>query len=671
MLLARGLEKNVKDFRFVLDSLSFFVYLNVLRSPILTHMSRFVFFFVLSLGFLSINAQDIALPAVPDSLSQKADAVVLQKDIHIRYLSPDKMEVHGIEKILILNKQADYLAHFALLFDKQRKINRVKLRYYDAQGRLLKRVHNDEFHKVSASGSETLYSDDRALVYSYTPVEYPYVVEKEYSFISGNTAFIPEWYPVSGYDTDILESTYEITYPSDLKLFIKKDKLKEFGIRENGGAGRLIFKARHIKPLHAEPFGPALEELVPSVRIRPSRFSLAGVQGRVSSWDDFGRWVNEHLLKGTDRLPPQREYEIRQMVAGISDPVEKAKKIYEYMQNRTRYINVAIGIGGWKPMSAADVDRLGYGDCKALTNYTRTLMEIAGIPAYYTLVYGGAYPEDIDGQLVGLQGNHAILTLPLDRDTVWLECTNQKIPFGHIAGFTDDRQVLMIEKDGAKLTHTRAYPADSSLQSTEAEIRLEAGGRISGHFQRYATGVQYDQLLSRFDGIKPTKQTEALRNWFDYLVTPVFKNPRFENKKHQGRYEMAFDFETGRYATPVGKDSLLFIPNIFNRYSHIPRRHKNRRYDIVLNRGFTDQDTYTLMLPQGYRATGLPVHKIVDTPFGRYEIHITRPAPGRIRYYRKWTMHKGRFAKEKYKDFRKFFKRIKRLDYKKILIYKS
>lgn len=34
---------------------------------------------------------------------------------------------------------------------------------------------------------------------------------------------------------------------------------------------------------------------------------------------------------------------------------DKVRTLYQYMQNKTRYIFVAIGIGGWQPMPADDV----------------------------------------------------------------------------------------------------------------------------------------------------------------------------------------------------------------------------------------------------------------------------------------------------------------------------
>lgn len=58
------------------------------------------------------------------------------------------------------------------------------------------------------------------------------------------------------------------------------------------------------------------------------------------------------------------------------------------MQNKTRYVLISMGIGGWKPMPASEVSKKGYGDCKALTNYMRTLLTAKeGIPSYYAIIY--------------------------------------------------------------------------------------------------------------------------------------------------------------------------------------------------------------------------------------------------------------------------------------------
>ena len=99
------------------------------------------------------------------------------------------------------------------------------------------------------------------------------------------------------------------------------------------------------------------------------------------------------------------------MVKDVDNPIEKAKLVYEFVQNKTRYINVSIGIGGWQPIAANQVDKVGYGDFKGLTNYTKALLAAVGITSYYTLVYA-KQKRNIDKDFETFQGNHAILNIP-------------------------------------------------------------------------------------------------------------------------------------------------------------------------------------------------------------------------------------------------------------------
>ena len=106
------------------------------------------------------------------------------------------------------------------------------------------------------------------------------------------------------------------------------------------------------------------------------------------------------MLKDIEDLPKETIAKIASLVAGVKDTKEKARIIYEFMQNKTRYISVQVGIGGWKPTPAKEVDKLGYGDCKALTNYTKALLKSQGIDSYYTIVDSGSSGLDIDEEFV-------------------------------------------------------------------------------------------------------------------------------------------------------------------------------------------------------------------------------------------------------------------------------
>ena len=100
---------------------------------------------------------------------------------------------------------------------------------------------------------------------------------------------------------------------------------------------------------------------------------------------------------------------------------EKAKIIYNYVQSKTRYVIIQLGIGSWKPMIVKDVDKLGYGDCKALTNYTRVLLENVGVSSFFTVIYGDSNKRDFDKDFVSIQGNHVILSIPYNNEYKFLK----------------------------------------------------------------------------------------------------------------------------------------------------------------------------------------------------------------------------------------------------------
>ena len=173
-------------------------------------------------------------------------------------------------------------------------------------------------------------------------------------------------------------------------------------------------------------------------------------------------------------------------------------KLYEYMQNKTRYVSITVGIGGFQPFDAATVDRLSYGDCKALSNYMKSILEVAGISSRYTLVYAGENNQDIKTTFPSSQFNHVILCVPMEKDTIWLECTSQRKPFNYLGSSTSNRQALVIDENGGKL-RTQVMQPENNLESRKADIILDktGSGFASVHSRYY--GATYDQYVPYSD----------------------------------------------------------------------------------------------------------------------------------------------------------------------------
>ena len=85
----------------------------------------------------------------------------------------------------------------------------------------------------------------------------------------------------------------------------------------------------------------------------------------------------------------------------------------------------------------------------------RTLLTAAGIPSYYAVIYDDESVISFDKDFPKLSGNHVILMVPTEKETIWLENTSQKIAFNHLSYSSHNRNVLAVK--AVSYTHLDVY----------------------------------------------------------------------------------------------------------------------------------------------------------------------------------------------------------------------
>ena len=143
----------------------------------------------------------------------------------------------------------------------------------------------------------------------------------------------------------------------------------------------------------------------------------------------------------------------------LTDTYKKVAVLYDYLQKNTHYVLVTFGIGGLQPYEASYVARNKYGDCKALSNFMVALLKEAGIKSYPVAIWGGEEEREFVKDFPSHQSNHIICAVPIEKDTVWLECTtSQFLPAGYLSWFTANRFGLLIsENGGSPRSHTSLF----------------------------------------------------------------------------------------------------------------------------------------------------------------------------------------------------------------------
>lgn len=629
-----------------------------------------IFFLFLCLTGTAQNQKYQSL-LLDSSLSDNANAIVRIDEMNIHLSSYNEMSYEVNQVVTILNSKGNSFGVNRVGYDKEKKIKDLEVYIYDNLGNEIDHIKKRDFEDVSVNDGISLYNDDRMLVNRYTPVSYPCTIALHYTIETSDTGFFPQWYFVSDYNVSVEESRYTINYSDyGIKPQIKEYNLEEIQVSKKESEGIITYEAADIKAYRPEQMAPSFSKIIPRLRVQLKQFSLKGETAEFNDWKDFGLWVNNSLLKDRSNLNAETTSKVKSLVSGVSDTLERAKIIYKYVQDNTRYISVQIGIGGWKPISALDVDKVKYGDCKGLSNYTRALLKAAGVESYYTVIQAGNGKIDFEQDFAGLQGNHAILTIPYKNEYYWIDCTSQVHPFGFLGDFTDDRKALVVKPEGGELIKTASYLNEQNFQGINGEYILDPVGNILGFVKISTKGVQYDNRFG-LEKESPEDVVKYYQNTWNNINNLKLDDYSFENDKDQVLFTETVTFKASNYASISG-NRILFSVNAFNNNSFVPNRYRNRKFPFEITRGYLDEDTLLIKLPDGYKIEAVPEAFNEENEFGHYKVSFEPKEEGHsIVYKRSLFIKNGFYPKEKYGDYREFRKMTAKMDNSQIVLVKE
>ncbi len=620
----------------------------------------FVLLVVLSCSFIGYAA-DLKYPVseIPSELKENVDAVVREDQIIFKILAKDKATFYAHLVVTIFNEKANYYASETVGYSKLIKVNDINGYVYSAEGKQIKKLKNSEIYDRAAFDGFSLYSDNRIKAINLQQAIYPYTVEIEYELDFKYLYFIPgsSW---GGEKVSYQNASYQLIYPSDLTPHYQLLNIDGLPKKEKTAEGleSITWSFKNLKPIKLEKYAPS-REIIPRIIAAPSTFEYDGYLGNMSSWREYGKW-NALLNKDRDVLPEVTKRKVREITNGLVTTEQKTKAIYEYLQAKTRYVSIQLGIGGLQPFPASVVDETGYGDCKALSNYAVAMLKEVGIKGYYTTIEAGEHATQVKTDFPSHQFNHVVVAVPNGKDTLWLECTSQTNPFGYQGTFTEDRWALMITEDGGKLVRTINYTPEQNLQSRTATVSLDINGNAKAKVRTTAKGIQYENNNLNW----ALSSTEKQKKWIEKNTKiPNFNIISFSMTEIKDKIPSALvtlDLTLNRYASVSGK-RLFVSPNLMNKISSIPPKMAERKTDVILKTNYLDLDTIQYSLPENLYPEFLPEPVKINSKFGEYEASFQFDA-GKVTYIRRMKVWKGRFPKETYNELVDFYKNVSKAD---------
>ncbi len=627
------------------------------------------FFFILFIYGLKIKAgTDYSVSQIPAALLKNVNVVKRMELVVFHITAGNTAYYRHKVAYTILNEQGERWGSFAEGYDKLRSIELFEGTLFDAAGKKIRTLKKADIKDESGSDGG-LADDSRYKWHSFFYKVYPYTVEYEVELKYKGTMFLPTWKPQERPIMSVQQSSLSVHTPISNPLRYKMFNYKgEPAIVEDKQDKKYYWEIENLAGSKSEFGAPAFYKLTTSVFLATDKFVLDDYDGSNASWKDFGKFVYD-LKKDRYELPDAVKLKVHELINGVTDVNTKINKLYEYLQQNTRYISVQLGIGGWQPFDAKYVGTKKYGDCKALSNFMYALLKEAGVRSVYTVTNRGDDQDYLISDLPSSQFNHVVLFVPLEKDTTWLECTSQNYTPGYVGGDNSNRLAVAIDETGGTLIRTPRYGVNENLQIRNIKAVINEMGDLDAKINTNYQAVQQDRLHYFINELTKDKLMEFLR---DEIDLPTYDIKKFEYKTIKAKLPQVneeLQLTAKSYATITGK-RLFIIPNLLTRTHRRITADTARKNELELDFEFKDIDSVEIELPAGYQSEAVPQDVSIAGKFGKYNCSV-KLKENKLFYFRSYEHYSGRFPAAAYDELVKFYEAIYKADRNKIVLVKK
>lgn len=290
------------------------------------------------------------------------------------------------------------------------------------------------------------------------------IADKEPIF-PGAFSVVQAFSPYSVYE----DARITVRYAKALDLKFESHNLQEEAAGEDGGLQ--VRKWRYRNPL-PRTYAEADEGIW-----RLEEFPVL----MVSTFPNY-----ESITKAYgDRALPKAEPNARvaalakSIVGDQSDPLTRARLLYEWVSRNITYGGNCIGVGAVVPRDTDTVLDNKMGDCKDHATLLQALWRAAGIRGEQVLINAGSQ-LDLPATPVVSMVNHVINYLPDWK--IYLDATAKDIPFDYLPSGSYGKPVLHVGAATALATIPPSAP-DRAQQHVRTRLRIGADGSATGDIQ--------------------------------------------------------------------------------------------------------------------------------------------------------------------------------------------
>jgi hypothetical protein len=564
-------------------------------------------------------------------------------------------------KVQINNRNGEKYADVSIPHSNLTKLSKLEASISDLQGNFIKNLKKSDITDRSKFHHFSLYEDNYVSEFTLRHNHYPYILTYSYELQQKEFIYIAYWIPLLDQDVPTLNASLTLEIPEDYEISFRNNLIIDPKIINGDKSKKYTWTASFKGLPEHEKFTPPAENFVPLVKIVPARFTFEN-NGSLKSWKDYGNWQYD-LIRNLNDLPVDEINKINSLVRGVTDKNEKIKKLYHYLQDQTRYINITIETGGLKPYPASYVAKNKYGDCKALSNYFKSVLEIANIKSYYVNVSAGDPVDKIEQDFPSQQFNHIILCIPEENDTIWLDCTSDG-PYNYLGPFTQNRFAFLIDSNDIHFVKTPLMTKEQVLCSRMIRVKPETKSLANLHFNNIYRGERFDYLFFLNRSVSQQRKEQIVKKEFVENGLDLKLWNIKESSRDSAFISLSYTAGAEKYYRRYGDELMVEILPINVPKFEIPAK---REFPVQIDLPVYKIDTVDYYIPENYVVVSKPESDTVYSDYGEYNM-LVMDFGNKIRIIKSFILYPGYYTNDQYKNFYNFFKMISQLENQNYII---
>lgn len=579
---------------------------------------------------------------------------------HVR-LVDGKLEVTDSVALVIYNAFGN--EEVSVAYEKTDKLKVFKAWVEDMNGKKLYKVPDKMFEDRNQYQSSAMYADCRERTCKTDFALYPHRFVYTSTIVSDEFTNLAHWNPRSYRSRPLRNAELWIHRPLSVDVRTKYEGITDV---VSDTTGQQITTRYRLSPILLDDEGTTNPNVVyprAFVDVVPERF-MYGLQGFHTNWSSYGNWV-EQLNSGLTNLPEQERLKVRELLSETTDTLERVRILYHYLQDHTRYVNIQLGIGGMKSYPASYVSLNKFGDCKALSNYMKALLEEAGIRSNFVLVNRDVFPEPFYPDFSSSQFNHMLLLVPLGKDTLWLENTSSINSMGFVDVSTQNRPALLLDGINSRLIRTPPFDTESVRGTRKVTLRISADNIAEATISHQGRGWENDHWRAVENEVSTSSQLKYLE---PFIPFKHFDMKRCEIKvpfRDEPCAQLDLSLSMSNFmmrtqgATYLPQVSVYQGLNVFSKPD-------GKTHDFPFP--VCQKDTVLYLLPGNLSLESLPAPITLTGPYGSYESMYV-PIEGGLMGVKTFHIKAGCYTPDTYRMLYEFVQQISDTEKKSLLLH--